>query len=74
MTRFFVSQAKMHLRQVSENQNSFEINLGCDTILRGHDGAYRVRGQFKGMCNLQRSQWICMRSEVGYKVRGQDEI
>ena len=28
---------KMQLRQVNENQNSFEINLGCDTILRGHD-------------------------------------
>ena len=33
----FVNQAKRQLRQVNENQNSFEINLGCDTILRGHD-------------------------------------
>ena len=33
----FVSQVKMQLRQVKENQNGFEINLRCDVMLIGHD-------------------------------------
>ena len=47
----FISQAKMQLRQVNENQNRFELSVtsSCEVTISLHE----VRGQFLCMCHLQ---------------------
>ena len=49
----FVSQAKMQLRQVNENQNGIEINLALSSSCEVTMSLHEVRGQFLGMCDLQ---------------------
>ena len=48
----FVSQAKMQWRQVYENQNGFEINLGVTLSCEVTICLYEVRDQSGGMCDL----------------------
>ena len=50
---FFVSQAKMQLHQVNENQNRFETNLAVTSSCEVTMSLHEVKGQFLCMCNLQ---------------------
>ena len=43
----------MQLRQVNENQNRFEINLGVTSSCEVMMSLHVVIGQFWGMCDLQ---------------------
>ena len=54
----FVTQAKMHLREVDENQNNLKLTWGCDVMLWGLYDEYNVLDQRSiiwSMCDIQRS-------------------
>ena len=79
MTRwiFFVSQAQMQLRQVNENQNSFEINLESDTMVHPERSWWvRMRSEVNSRACVtfsDRNEYAwCQR--LGYEVRGQYAI